>query len=190
MKKRVLKIPTGYNPKTQAKIGYVAAQLDDQLKLLKKDVEGLTVKQLEWQQKPGMNTIGILLAHIALVEIWWLAVVPKGLSWEPDGKKLVKKTCGFEDDGIPLKADAGHYPELKGFTIEQYLKALANARRVAHRELKELRDTDLDKCYTTYRGDKITFGWTLYHVLEHFCGHYGQILLLKHLMCDVGVLKK
>ena len=26
--------------------------------------------------------------------------------------------------------------------------------------------------------------WIYYHVLEHFAGHYGQILLLKHMRGD------
>ncbi len=26
--------------------------------------------------------------------------------------------------------------------------------------------------------------WVLYHMLEHFSGHYGQILLLRHLYRD------
>jgi len=30
--------------------------------------------------------------------------------------------------------------------------------------------------------------WILYHVLEHFAGHFGQVLLVKHQMRDAGVL--
>ena len=56
MPKREIKIPKGYDPKTQGRIGLFAAQLDDQLKLLKKDVKNLTVEQLEWQQRPGSST--------------------------------------------------------------------------------------------------------------------------------------
>jgi hypothetical protein len=26
----------------------------------------------------------------------------------------------------------------------------------------------------------VTLRWTLYHMLEHLAGHYGQILLLRH----------
>jgi len=66
MKKREIKIARGYDPKTQGKIGLFAAQFDDQLARLKKEVVSLTVEQLDWQQKPGMNTIGMLLAHLSL----------------------------------------------------------------------------------------------------------------------------
>lgn len=188
MPKEVLKPAPGYDPKTQAKIGYVAAQLDDQLKWLKKNVKGLTVKQLEWQQRPGMNTVGMLLAHIALVELWWIKVATAGIKWEPDGKNYIKKVCGFEDDGIPLAADGKHPKYLKGVTCESYLKVMAKVRRMIHRELKSWRDKDLGKLYALGK-HQFSFEWTLYHVLEHFGGHYGQILLLKHLMRDAGVLK-
>lgn len=188
MKKYDLKIPRGYNPRTQAKIGYVAGQLDDQFKLLKKDVAGLTIKQLEWQLKPGMNTIGILLAHLAVAELWWLGIACKEMPWNPTGNKLMKTTCGFEDDGIPLKRNGKHNPELKGYSLDKYLKVLIKVRRRSHKELKTWSDRDLDRFYTTPKGTKISYGWTLYHVLEHFSGHYGQIQLLKHLMRDKGIL--
>lgn len=187
MAKEQLKIARGYDPKTQGKIGLWAAQLDDQLKLLKKDINGLTVEQLEWQYRPGMNTIGVLLAHIAMTELWWITIATKAMPWEPDGKKIVTNVCGFEDDGIPTPPDGGHPALLKGFTLEQYLAALTRSRRRVHAELKTWRDRDLDKLFKRKK-DQFTYGWTLYHVLEHFSGHYGQILLLKHMMRDAGVL--
>jgi uncharacterized damage-inducible protein DinB len=187
MAKHEMKIERGYNAKTQAKVGLFAAQLDDQLKWLKKSVKDLTVEQLEWQLRPGMNTVGMLLAHLALVEVWWINVAAPELPWEPDGKKLMNKVCGFEDDGIPLPADGRHVDFLRGFASEKYLAALAKARRSAHRELKTWRDRDLDKLYKL-RKHQFSRAWTLYHVLEHFASHFGQILMLKHMMRDAGVL--
>jgi len=108
MIKHEIRIPRGYDPRTQMKIGLFASQLDDQLKRLRNNVKNLTVKQLEWQQRPGMNTIGMLLAHLALVEYWWINLAPKGVQWEPDGKKRIHKVCGFEDDGLPMKPNERH----------------------------------------------------------------------------------
>ncbi len=189
MPKRDLKLSPGYNLKTQSRIGLFAAQLDDQLRRLRKHVKSLTVPQLEWQLRPGMNTVGMLLAHLALVEVWWITVAPQGLSWEPDGKKIVKKVCGFDDDGLPAPADAPHVDYLQGYTIEKYLSVLAKMRRITHRELRSWRDRDLDKVFGPGKW-QISRLWSLYHVLEHFAGHYGQILLLKHLMRDAGVLSE
>jgi hypothetical protein len=188
MAKYEIKIPRGYDRKTQSKVGLFAAQLDDQLKWLKKYVKGLTVKQLEWQKQPGMNTIGMLLAHLALVEVWWIKMAPEGIPWGPDAKKIIQKICGFEDDGLPIPPDGRHPKYLRGYTIEKYLAKLAKARRLTHRVLKTWRDRDLD---TLYGQNKSQFSriWTMYHVLEHFASHFGQILLLKHMMRDAGVIK-
>lgn len=187
MKKRELKTPRGYHEKNQSKVALFAAQLDDQLKHLKDSVEKLTVEQLEWQQRPGMNTVGMLLAHLALVEVWWIKAAPLGLNWDPEGKKLIMKVCGVEDDGMPLPADGVHPTYLRGLTVDQYVDMLTKARRAIHRELKTWRDRDLDKHYTLNK-KKFSRAWTVYHVLEHFASHFGQILLLKHLMRDAGVL--
>ena len=187
MKKRFLKFPRGYNPKSQTKVGIYAAQLDDQLVRLKKQIEGLTVEQLEWQMKPGMNTVGMLLAHLALVEVWWIKIAPSEILWDPDGKALVQKICGIEDDGLPLAPDGLHPSYLKGFTIEKYLAIIDRSRRSINSVMKKWQDKNLDKFYNLGK-DRFSYGWTLYHVLEHFAGHYGQILLLKHLMRDAGII--
>jgi hypothetical protein len=58
--------------------------------------------------------------------------------------------------------------------------------------LRRWKDTELDSTYTRRRGDqerKISRSWTLYHVLEHFAAHFGQILLIMHLMRDAGKLE-
>ena len=188
MKKNEIKIPRGYDPRTQMKIGLFASQLDDQLKRLRNNVKDFTVKQLEWQQRPGMNTIGMLLAHLALVEYWWINLAPKGVQWEPDGKKRIHKVCGFEDDGLPMKPNERHPKYLKGYNLENYLKVLTKVRNLIHREMKTWHDRDLEKSYKL-GNRQISRMWTLYHVLEHFAGHFGQVLLLKHLMRDAGILK-
>jgi hypothetical protein len=68
------------------------------------------------------------------------------------------------------------------------LQVLDRAKRSIHREMKTWQDRDL---YKLYRVGKRDFSkmWTLYHVLEHFAAHFGQILMLKHMMRDAGVLK-
>jgi hypothetical protein len=66
-----MKIARGYDPKTQGRIGLFAAQLDDQLARLKKEVVSLTVEQLEWQQKPDEyrgHVAGAFVAGGSLVD--------------------------------------------------------------------------------------------------------------------------
>ncbi len=185
-----LKIAKGFDPRTQKQVGLFAAQLDDQLKRLKKDVEGLTIKQLEWQQKPGMNTVGMLLAHFAVAEVFWVNVAAKEIPYKPEGAKVIKKILGIEDDGIPLKPNGKHPSYLKGLSLEKYIKILDKGRRAVKKELKTWKDKDLVKFYKLGKKTQATPMSTIYHVLEHFCGHYGQILLIKHMMRNAKVLKK
>ncbi len=191
MKERKLTIPEGYNPSSQRIIALFAAQLDEQLRKLKEAVAELNTTQLEWQPHPGFNTVGMLLAHLAVVDVFWIVVAPAEIPLESDGDNLILKTIGIrmDDDGLPLAADGRHPASLSGKSPGDYLDMLDKARRSVHATLKEWKDTELDSPYKN-RDFSITRSWTLYHVLEHFAAHLGQIQLLKHLMRDAGVLEK
>jgi uncharacterized damage-inducible protein DinB len=189
MKEWKLEIHKGYNPRTQAKIGLFAEMLDQLLVDLKLQVKDLTVRQLEWQLKPGMNTIGILLAHLSYAEVWWVGVAATGLKWDPDGKKVMLKVCRIEDDGIPRPADGTHPSNLKGLTAKDYILMLNRGRRFIHTEMKTWQDKDTNKFYKLGKKAKATQSSTMFHILEHFASHFGQILMLKHMMRDAGVLK-
>ena len=125
MREIQLQFPDGYDRKTQAIVGLFAAQFDDLSKKLKRAVEGLEVKHLEWQQTPGMNSVGMLLAHLALVEIWWIVVAAKEIP-EKEERRIVDEILGTPnlEDGMPLPADGKHPEVLKGLTLEDYLKML------------------------------------------------------------------
>lgn len=189
MTERKLTFPEGYDPVAQRQIGSFAAQLDDQLTLLQKAVAGLETRHLEWQPHPGVNTIGMLLAHLAVVETFWFNVAPLEMPLEPQGDDLILATIGIrmDDDGLPLAADGRHPATLAGKDLADYLQMLEKARRAIHATLRRWYDSELSVMYQ--RGDRqISREWTLYHVLEHFAAHFGQILLVKHLMRDAGVL--
>jgi uncharacterized damage-inducible protein DinB len=189
VKERKLTMPAGYDPVTQRLVGAFAAQLDDQLRLLREALEGLETKHLEWQPHPGINTIGMLLAHLAVVEVFWFNVGAAEMPLEPDGDNLILATIGIrmDDDGLPLAADGRHPSTLAGKGAADYLQMLDSARRAIHETLQKWTDADLAR---TFKRREIATSreWTLYHVLEHFAAHFGQILLLKHLMRDAGIL--
>ena len=185
---RELAIPTGYDPAANPRVASFAAQLDDQLASLKKKTADLEVRHLEWQPHPGVNTAGMLLAHLAVVDLWWMRLAPHDVE-SGEAERVMHEVLGIgmDDDGLPLARDGGHPPTLAGKSIADYYAMLDAARSVTHQELSRWRDADLATRYT--RGDRVfTREWTVYHVLEHFCGHFGQILLLRHLMRDAGEL--
>jgi len=185
---RKLAIPEGYDASANPRVASFAAQLDDQLARLKKSVAALEPRHLEWQPHPGVNTIGMLLAHLAVVDIWWMRIAPREIpegEWEAVTREIIGIT--MDEDGLPLAADGVHPASLRGKTLPDYVGMLDRARVATHGELRPWRDADLGTSYKL-RDRLISREWTVYHVLEHFAGHYGQVLLLVHLLRDAGEL--
>jgi uncharacterized damage-inducible protein DinB len=169
-------------------IGLYLAQLDDQSRRLTADTRGLEVGALAWQPALGMNTIGMLLAHIAIVEVFWtrLALEDRPMPFEMHDVLGI----GLDDDGMPLKADArppaGLAGRELGFFDDLLARARAHTRRIAaplddaYLEREIVREHPNPETREARSGRVVTPRWTLYHLLEHEAGHYGQILLLRH----------
>ncbi len=157
-------------------------QLDDQSRRLTEDTRGALAAELEWQPGPGMNTIGMLLAHIAAVEVGWIRAAVLGL--DRDSGEVLGLTKRQID--IPLPDGAAPPASLACRELAYYDDLLARARAFARASVAPLTDTDLDRRFRTPAtwepGNEFegTIGWALYHVLEHEAGHYGQINLLRH----------
>jgi len=176
----VLEIPPGYRSQEAASF---IAQLNDQSARLLNDVADITPEELEWQPARGMNTIGMLLAHIAIVEVFWTQVGPEGrTSFEIDPVLGI----GVDDDGIPLAPDGAPPATLAAKPFEFYRELLDKARAYATRGSQGLEDGDLGVMRRRTRRrdgqvEEVEVRWVLYHMLEHLAGHYGQILVLRHL---------
>ena len=161
------------------------AQLDDQSRRMLEDLRGITAAELHWQPKPGTNSIGMLLAHLAIVEVYWLMIASETMTHEA-AKRVLR--FGVDDDGMPLPPGKRPPAALKGKRLAFYRTLLARARAHAKRTTRQWPDAALDRVVTRRRRDGGTsrqnVRWILYHVLEHEAGHYGQILLLRHLYRD------
>ena len=155
-------------------------QLDEQHRRLTEDTRGLTPDALRWQPAPGMNSIGMLLAHIAWAENHLVQV---GL--EAKATSDTRATLGIEEDGLPLAADAPPWPALDGRDLAYFDGLLARSRDYTRNVARALTDTDLEEQVVRTRpdGTRRVFnkGWVLYHLLEHEAGHHAQINLLRHL---------
>jgi hypothetical protein len=92
---------------------------------------------------------------------------------------------GIDDDGMPIREGASPPANLAGRDLVFYLDLFARARAYFKGVARALSEADLDVVRTRMRRDGSTSTshqtrWVLYHQLEHFSGHYGQILLLRH----------
>jgi len=175
----VIEVPSGFRSEA---VALFIAGLDDQHALLVHDLEGITPAELEWQPRPGMNTIGMLLAHIAIVEVFWTQVGP-----ERKTQYDTESVLGLDlrdGDGMPAKPDALPPAHLAGKTFAYYKELLAKARAYANRGAANLDDAALGPVFRRTRRngsqEDLNVRYVLYHMLEHFSGHYGQILLLRH----------
>lgn len=174
---------TGYR---STEIGSFVSQLDDLTRLMMKDVEGATVEELAWQPAPGCNTIGMLLAHIAVVEVFWIQVAPLHLKAFDTMPAL---GIGIDDDGLPLESGGAPPAALSGRDVAWYAERMRLARVHTVEHLRNVDDAELTlEFQRTRRNGEVNvtnLRWVLYHLVEHLAGHYGQILLLRHLYRDV-----
>jgi uncharacterized damage-inducible protein DinB len=159
------------------------AQLDRLTSSLWEDISDAGAEELAWQPAPGMNTIGMLLAHIAIVEVYWIDRGVRGV--EPTTETEVLG-IGMDDDGIPLRPDGAPPANLKGKDIRFFNELLVKARAHTHRVTAQLVDADMEREFQRkYRSSPGTYThnvrWVYYHLLEHLAGHYGQILMLRHM---------
>lgn len=163
-------------------VGWFLAQLEDQSQVLHKATRDLTTGELEWQPAPGVNTIGMLLAHIAVAEVHLGQVGVLGLA---DSDLPPVLGIAMEDDGIPLPPDGAPPSSLRAREAAFFDDLLERARRHTRKLLAPLTDADLTRRIERPRPDGGTrifeVSWVLYHMLEHQAGHQGQISLLRRM---------
>lgn len=179
-----LRIPAGFASETAA---LHVAQLDALTSYLFDDLEGIGAAELARQQAPGFNTIGMLLAHMAIVEVFW---VQAGILRRDPIDVAPVLGLGMDDDGMPLPAGGAPPETLAGRDLAWYRDLFGRARTYASAHLRGVHDAQLATVVERTRRDgtrqEFDGRWVLFHMVEHFAGHYGQVLLLRHLFRDGG----
>ena len=158
-------------------------QMDDQTRRLFTALAGATVEELGWQPAPGMNTIGMLLAHIAVAEAHMAAV---GVEGRPDSDLPGLLGISTDDDGLPLPEGGAPPLALQGKDLDWFRMLFDKARAETRRIAAQVSEADLARRIVRPPrpdGGQRVFDveWMLYHLAEHLSGHFGQILLLRHL---------
>jgi uncharacterized damage-inducible protein DinB len=186
--RRMLKSPRGYRSKEAA---LLVAALDDLTRtLFDEDLKGVTTAELAWQLAPGHNTIGMLLAHLAIVEVHWTQIGVERLE-KSDVSRIIE--IGNDDDGIPVPAGGAPPVTLEKKPLKWYREQLELARTYVVRRWRPLTTRDLGRTITRHRrdGTRVVLDprWVLYHIVEHFAAHQGQINLIRHQYRDSGKKK-
>ena len=185
--RNVIAIPAGY---ASQEVASFVAQLDDQLRRQREQTRALTPADLEWQPAPGMNTIGMLMAHQAMVEVVWIGI---GIEDLQRNEVRFQEILGIgdEDDGMPLAPNGAPPVVLAGKDLAFFDDLLDRARKHLKRVAAGVKDSDLTliRSRTRPNGElrELEVRWILYQMLEHFARHCGQILVLQHARQALGV---
>lgn len=181
VERSVIELPPGYRCR---EAGMFMAQLDELSQRMHNDLRDIAPSELEWQPMPGMNTIGMLLTHLAIVEVFWTQI---GVMGVPEDSQSVLG-IGLYDDGLPFPEGGLAPAHLAGKSLSYFADLFDRARAYMKRAAVGLSDADLETMRTRTRHtgaqEELNVRWVIYHVLEHFAGHYGQILLLRHQFRD------
>jgi uncharacterized damage-inducible protein DinB len=164
-------------------------QMEDQTRRLLAAIADITPAELEWQSAPGMNTIGMLLAHLAGAEAGWALRGLEGVQASDLDAFIAKcEELGFPDDGIPLSADGVPPAYLMGKDLAFFEDRLARGRAYWRNAAAKITCADMNReiTETIWDGSQRVYTprWVMYHILVHFPGHAGQIYLLRHLYRD------
>ncbi len=118
-------------------------------------IADLPPEALDWQPLPAMNSLTVLVMHVAGAERYWIGDVA---GQDPSGRN---RPAEFESRGLDL-------PALQ----ERLEQTLAHSLAV----LQRLALTDLDQPRLSPRnGETFSVGWALLHALEHSAIHLGHI---------------
>ena len=175
-----LAIPSGY---ASQEVASFIAQLDDLLKRQHDQTRKLAPADLEWQPAPGMNTIGMLMAHQSIIEVAWAGIGLEDLQLDQVRCKEILG-IGTKDEGMPLPEDGTPPASLTGKDLAFYDDLLTRAREYLKRVAVSVRDSDLTiiRPRTRPNGEprELEVRWMLHFLVGHFANHFGQIMLLQH----------
>lgn len=121
---------------------------------LHKEVRGLPAEAMDWSPRPEMNSVAVLLAHIA-------GLLREGIDIALGDPPSRVREREFQTRGV------------KGAEMLRRLDAVIDYARGA---LPRLGLQDLDKERQDEDG-MVTCGWALLHALEHAYLHLGQVQL-------------
>ncbi len=164
-----------------AEVALKVAEITEVHEQIVRAASGLSAAQLAWQPAPGRNTLGMLLAHIAVAEVHLGFVVLKG---ERDSDIQGVLGITMEDDGMPLPAGDVPPAAITGkpwpFFADLLERALAHTRSACAPLEDALLAVEIVRPPRP-DGSVRVFDrrWGLHHMVEHAAQHLGQIQVLR-----------
>ena len=125
-----------------------------------KALDGLPPEALDWVPSAEMNSIAVMIVHLAGAEYYWIGVALNE----------------------PPERDRDSEFRTKGLSADDLKKLVASADEVTRQALGRLSLSDLETTRLSPRNAKtFTVGWCLAHALEHTALHVGHIQMTRQL---------
>ncbi len=130
----------------------------------------LPVEAVVWQPSPGSYSIGAILLHIIMAEVYWFEKFVLDIPIDPEERKLIL----WDETDV----DEGRWPEPHHQPIIWYYE-LQN--RIRARTLEAIKRWPAAETLKPGHSDEISLRWVLGHVIQHESYHGGQAVLLHEL---------
>jgi len=135
-----------------------------------RELETVTAEMLDWRPDAPLNSIGMLLYHIALVEASWLL---EDIFEGDPGPDWLKPLLPFESrDG------SGHLSEGDGQSLATHLERLAAVRRLLLERLRPMSNADFHRIRRLEQYDAAP-DWILHHLLQHEAEHRAHVAWMR-----------
>ena len=124
-------------------------------------IAGLPPEALDWLPGPGMNSLSVLVVHLAGAERYWIGDM-----------------AGEDSSGRVREAEF----QVKGLKVEMLATLLTDTLIHSRKVLENLTVDDLGSGRSSARdGETYTVAWCLVHALEHTGLHLGQIQITREI---------
>lgn len=137
------------------------------------EVKDLSVEELDYLYDENANSIGMLLSHIAAGEKAYQLITF-------ENQKLTNEVINSLNPGL-LLGEQGR-EQIKGNTIDYYLKELSDVRSKTIEKFKTLSDEWLYEQTLFLWGRQANNFFKWFHVFEDELSHRGQIRIIKKMM--------
>lgn len=138
-------------------------------------IAGLEPQDLSWKALHKSNSIGMLLLHVAVVELDWMVHDVARQKVDP---RLHQELMMEQVEESSVLYDPGEQ------SLEWYVSRLDETRELTRRVMGGLDETELEGWRPADRPGvhyELQVGWILAHLIQHEAAHRGQIQLLKSL---------
>lgn len=134
-----------------------------------RQVQGLTVEQLDFHLDKDSNSIGAMLLHLAATERYYQLNTFEGMSWGSWSDEIK------EEWDVPMNLGKKARKIIKGNPIEYYLDKLESVREVTKQEFAKRDDEWIMESENFFDNKPTNNYCKWFHVCEHESNHNGQI---------------